>query len=253
MMKKLFLIIPLILFIQLSELSFAELTEIETSIINQDYAKAQFYAEEALSKPLTQQARDQVSYYLALSYLHSSQYLKAKKIFKELIKGTSDQSIHDKAYLGMFDYYYMQGHYKQARKTIRKFLKGSEDSEFLSLIYLKAARINLKLAKWKDAQHYLLEIVDKYPDSYEYHTAKQLLEEKQYFAVQVGAFLEQIRAEKLVGELQQNNEYAYIIETKDRNDRIFYRVRVGQIIALNEARTLETQLSKQGYPTQIYP
>jgi hypothetical protein len=54
-------------------------------------------------------------------------------------------------------------------------------------------------------------------------------------------------------ELKSKKEYAYIVETMDRHKRKFYRVRVGQLILLDEAQKLKSRLSKLGYPTKIYP
>jgi cell division septation protein DedD len=123
----------------------------------------------------------------------------------------------------------------------------------MSLIYLKAARANLKLARWTKAREFLQKIQKEYPDSFENGVAKRLLDEKQYFTVQVGAFTEQPRAERLVQELIERKEYAYIVETKSPDGTLFYRVRVGQMTALKDAQVLETKLSGFGYPTLIYP
>ncbi|MBF0485563.1 MAG: SPOR domain-containing protein, partial [Candidatus Omnitrophica bacterium] len=89
--------------------------------------------------------------------------------------------------------------------------------------------------------------------TFEAITAKQLLEEKQYFTVQVGAFADKGRAEKLVAELIARKEYAYIVETKASDTRSYYRVRVGQLSTLKDAQALETKLAGLGYPTLIYP
>ena len=147
----------------------------------------------------------------------------------------------------------MDNQYKRAHEIIDELLKSAQDSEFASLVYLKAARVNLRLTHWDKAYKYLKKIISDFPDSLEAHTAQQLLDEEQYFAVQVGSFIEQARAEQLMNELQSKREYAYIVETKDREDRKFYRVRVGQLSALNQAQQLKIKLAKEGYPAQIYP
>ena len=87
----------------------------------------------------------------------------------------------------------------------------------------------------------------------EYYLANQLLEEKQYFAVQVGSFQTHELAQKLVNELKEKGQYAYIVETKDKNAKRLFRVRVGQFARLNEAQHLKDQLSTLGYSTHIYP
>jgi len=226
---------------------------VETAILKEDYPLAQKLAQDLLRQPLDQATSDEAHYYLGLSYLRQKEYGQARDIFSKLTKKKTLSGTRDKAYLGIYDSYYIAGNYQGAYRIIKRLLKVSPRSEFLSLIYLKTARVNLKLAYWKDAKRYLKKITDHFPQSLEAHVAKQLLEEKQYFAVQVGAFMERDRAEKLVNELNSKNEYAYIVETLDRHNRKFYRVRVGQIAKLNAAQKLKSELSNQGYPTQIYP
>ena len=109
------------------------------------------------------------------------------------------------------------------------------------------------LARWGKAREFLQKILTEYPESFESRVARQLLDEKQYFTVQVGAFLEKERAEKLVSDLIKRQEYAYTIETKTADGKLFYRVRVGHMTALKDAQELEVKLSGFGYPTRIYP
>ena len=134
-----------------------------------------------------------------------------------------------------------------------ELLKKGPRSEIESLVYLKLARANLKLSRWEEAQKYLKKIIKDFPQSPESHLAKQLLEEKQYFTVQVGAFLDRDKAETLTVDLKDKGEYAYIIETMDSSGRQFYRVRVGQLAVLDEANKLSQKLSSLGYPAQVYP
>ena len=229
------------------------LKSIETAIIKQDYEQAKKVAIQLLSSESNTGQRDEILYYLGLCNLRLGEHAQARETFTELTKKKIDGTLRDKAYLGLFDGYYIDGYYERAHKIAKRLLKISPKSEFLSLIYLKLARANLKLAQWQKAREYLKKITVQFPDSLEVHVAKQLLNEKQYFAVQVGAFIERKRAEKLAVELQQEGEYAYIVETVDQQDRKFYRVRVGQLALLDEAQKLKSKLSKAGYPTQICP
>ena len=229
------------------------LQDIETAIIKQDYEQAKKIAAQLLSFELKADERGEILYYLGLCDLRIGQYAQARKTFTKLTKKKIDGTLADKAYLGLFDGYYGEGHYEQARRVAKRLLKVSPESEFLSLIYLKLARVNLKLTQWSQAREYLKKITAQFPDSLEAHVAKQLLNEKQYFAVQVGAFIDRKRAESLSVELQQKGEYAYIVETVDQKGRIFYRVRVGQLALLDEARKLKLKLFEEGYPTEIYP
>ena len=229
------------------------LKDIETAIIKQEYQQAKQLTLQLLSEELTDGQRDEARYYLGLCDLRLGEYVQAREVFSELTEEKANDTLRDKAYLGLFDTYYIDGQYEQAHHIAKRLLKISPRSEFLSLIYLKCARTSLKLASWSEARTYLNKIITQFPESLEAHTAKQFLNEKQYFAVQVGAFIERKRAEKLANELQQEGEYAYIVETVDQQNRTFYRVRVGQLALLDEAQKLKSKLSKAGYPTEIYP
>ncbi|GEM_PF-334788 len=230
-----------------------QLRDVETAIIQEDYATAGNLAGQFIDSKPTKRDLDEALYYLGLSQLRLANYEDAKKTFNLLLSGFPKASLRDKAYLGYFDSLYMDGKYPGALTVIEELLAKNPKSEFLSLVYLKAARANLKLTQWQPAKNYLKKIISEFPSSLEAHTAKQLLEEKQYFAVQVGAFLDQSRAEKLAEDLKSRGEYAYIVETIDREGKKFYRVRVGQLSLLDDAQKLESKLTRLGYPTKIYP
>lgn len=244
-----FLLLAIFCFYGFSDFS---IKDIETAIIKQDYEQAKEMAAQILSSS-SNSGKNEAFYYLGLCDLRLGEYAQARETFTKLTKEKIDNTLRDKAYLGLFDSYYIEGYYEQAHRIGKRLLRVSPRSEFLSLIYLKLARANLKLAQWRKAREYLKKIIVQFPNSLEVHVAKQLLNEKQYFAVQVGAFIDQKRAENLTIELQQKGEYAYIVETVDQQGRKFYRVRVGQLALLDEAQKLKSKLSKAGYPTQIYP
>ena len=227
--------------------------DVETAIIEQNYEQAKQIAEQLLTSAPNEDQSYELRYYLGLCDLRLERYDEARKVFDRLIKKKINGNLRDKAYLGLFDSYYMDGYYKKALQVINRLSKLSPKSEFLSLIYLKLARVNLKLARWYKAREYLEKIITEFPNSLEVHSAKQLLNEKQYFSVQVGAFMDHQRAEKLITELKEKGEYAYMVETYDPKDQKFYRVRVGQLVLLDSAQKLKLKLSKEGYPAQIYP
>lgn len=252
-LKKMNLAVLLLVIVVSYGFSNITLKDVETAIIRQEYEQAKRIATQLLSSEQNDGQKNEIQYYLGLCDLRLGEYSHARSIFAELTKKKIDNELRDKAYLGLFDGYYMDGNYRQAYKSIRQLYKISPKSEYLSLIYLKFGRANLKLAHWDEARQYLKKITTDFPNSLEVYMAKQLLNEKQYFAVQVGAFIDRQRAEKLTDELKRKGEYAYIVETVDQQNRKFYRVRVGQLVLLNKAEILKSKLSKDGYPTQIYP
>ena len=254
---KLFKILAILIYLfvstPLGQANNGSLSEIETAIIEEDYAQAKKLAQEYISAYTNQTSANDARYYLGLSQIHLGQYREARDVFNELMKNNPSQPLQDKASIGLLDSYFMEERYEDAFKVSQKLLKQSKRSEFLSLIYLKVARVHLKLTRWDEARDYLKRIVHDFPESLEAHLARQLLEEKQFFAVQVGSFLDRERAEKLMTELKDKGEYAYIVETSDKDHNEYYRVRVGQLAKLGDAQELRTHLSDKGYPTQIYP
>jgi tetratricopeptide (TPR) repeat protein len=229
------------------------IVELQTAIMQEDFKKGEDLAKGLLGQNLSKAEKAQVQYYLGLSQLRQGDYAPAYDTFKKLLAERPATDIYDKAYVGLVDSLYMQGSYEQALKEATGLMARRPDSELMPLISLKAARANLKLARWKKARELLQKVSADYPESFESNVAKQLLEEKQYFAVQVGAFADKNRAEKTAQELLAKSEYAYIVETRSNDGKTLYRVRVGQLTTLKDARVLETKLSGQGYPTLIYP
>ena len=231
----------------------AGLTDIETAILKGDYAQAEKSAKGLLSRDPQKNIAQQGQYYLGLSQLRQGRYKEARSAFLKIKKNNMDPQLRDKVYLGISDAAYLEEDYKHAQDVLDELLGQNPKPEGLSLVYLKLAKVNLKLAQWTQAQDYLTKIVQSFPNSLEAPAAKQLLEEKQYFTVQVGAFVERDRAEQLVMELKQKEEYSYILETTDAQNRKFYRVRIGQLAMLKEAQKVKNRLDKLGYPAKIYP
>jgi tetratricopeptide (TPR) repeat protein len=229
------------------------LDDLETVIIEGKYAEAETLAKQFLSQNPAGEQRERAEYLLGLSFLYQEQFSRSREVFDKLVKGSLNSRISDKAAIGRIDSFLIEGQYSTALTEAQQLLKKNPRSEFLSLIYLKLARAHFKVADWASAKSDLLKIVKHFPNSPEYFTAKQLLEEKQFFTVQVGSFIDQQRAQDLVAELQRRGIYAYIIETNDKEDRHFYRVRIGELSTVSEAQKLKEHLASLGYPTQIYP
>lgn len=232
---------------------YASISDIEAAIMDKNYELAKELSASQLKASLDPQEKIQLEYYLGLSQLRLGQYSQARSAFQIVMSVTDSKDLYDRAALGMIEALYVPGFYKDALKEAQKLLSKSPNSSFKSIIYLKIARIYLKMTQWSMAKDFLQKIIVEFPSSLEASIAKNLMEEKDFFAVQVGSFLDQEKAQNLLEQLKAKGQYAYILETSSSDGKKFYRVRVGQMASLSDAKTLEAQLAQSGYPTLIYP
>lgn len=230
-----------------------ELTYIYEAVLLEDYEKVGILSQQALSKEISEKEKQEAEYFYALSKLYQGEHQAALEIFKDLRERAKDIDLHDRTFLGIINAYYLQGQYREALRNCHGFTRTRADSDYMSTIYLRIARISLRLSHWDPARRYLQTILRKYPDSLEVFSARQLLEEKKFFTVQVGAFLNRQYADALASDLRNQGQYSYIVETRDQDGRTFYRVRVGQISSLNAAKHLKEKLSGVGLPAIVFP
>ncbi len=241
------------LFLLLSTTASAGIIEIERAFMEQDYPRAEVLAEEGLKRHKGGDV-SLFQYYLGLSHIRLGKYGLAASALKDLVNDqTIPTDLRDKAHLALIDAYYLAGKYDRAAVLADQFKTASYNSDYLSLLYLKSARIKFKQAAWTDARLKLRTIINQYPESFDVYLADQFLQEKMFFSVQVGSFRDRARAKDLVSQLKAEGKTAYIFEVKDYSGRKFYRVRVGQVSFLDQAKNLQEKLAKQGYPTRIYP
>ena len=233
--------------------SYASIPDIEAAVMNKDYAQARSLASDIIKNSNNLPERTEAQYYYGLAQLRLGQYADARRAFQSVMDVHTSQEMFDKAALSQVEVYYMEGFYSNALDAAIQLLKKSHRSSFLSLIYFKIAGADLKLMRWDEANKYLNRIIMEFPQSPEAPIARQLLEEKQYFAVQVGSFLDKGRALTLIDDLKGSGQYAYVIETTGADGQKYYRVRVGQMSSLSSAEDLKKHLDKLGYPTLIYP
>ena len=231
----------------------ASISDIEAAIMDKNYEQARALSSQELKTSLDPKERIQAEYYLGLSQLRLGQYSQARSAFQIVMSATDSSDLYDRAAIGMIEALYVSGFYKEALQEGQKLLKKSPHSSFMSIIYLKMARTYLKLTHWGLAKEYLHKIINEFPQSLEASAARNLMEEKEYFAVQVGSFLDRDKAQNLLEQLKAKGQYVYIVETIANDEKKFYRVRVGQITSLSDAQTLEAKLAQLGYPTLIYP
>lgn len=230
------------------------LDNLETAMLAQNYKQAKGLAEAFILEHPDNPVLPEVRYELGLTYLRNGMIDQARDLFEQLAAQIKDRNTQDKVKLALFDAYYAQEDFVSAQNVIEPLMNGRQRSEWMSQIYLRQARVYLKQAKWDDAKLLLAKLMNEYEESLEVEYARQLLQEKQYFTVQIGAFTQRKSAEQMTDEMKSKGEYAYIVESYDKNNARLYRVRVGRFSFLNEAKTLQTRLCDMGYPSaRIYP
>ena len=233
--------------------AFAGISDIETAVMDRDYETARSLSSTLMRNSSDPKERLQAQYYLGLSQLRLGKFAESRKTFEHVMQAHPSGDLYDKAAVGHIESLHMAGFYRDVVSEAEHFLIRYPKSSYLSVVYFKLARANLKLMNWQKANDLLTKIVKDFPQSMEASLAKQLLEEKQYFAVQVGSFNDKTRAVDLANNLKDSKYYAYLVETVSGNNEKFYRVRVGQITSLEKAKDLERQLLKLGYSTLIFP
>lgn len=250
---KIFLIVLCVMGVFFLGTARADLFEIQTAVIEQDYARAATLAQQMIDSNPSSPQRLEAEYFLGLSRINQGDAAAAKEIFEGILKQNPPENLRERATLGVIDSLMLEGSYETALQMAQKLLQTSPKSEYLSLIYYKIARAHFKLTHWEEATRTLKYLIEHFPESPENHLSRQLLSEKHYFAVQVGSFRDRDLAERMVVDLRTKYPYAYIVETVDKAGQKFYRVRIGQFSLLEEALSMARRLSELGYPTLIYP
>jgi outer membrane protein assembly factor BamD (BamD/ComL family) len=259
MLKKFKIIIPQLLIISaVNPLAFAfsdpSVDNMEIAILAQNYKQAKVMAENFVAGNPNHQLLPQIQYELSVILLRNGMPEQAREILNKLLTQVKDPYFQDKIKLALFDTYYWQESFAEAQEVIDPLMNTRHKSEWTSQIYLRQARVYLKQAKWDEARLLLARIMNEYDRSMEVEYARQLLQEKQYFTVQIGAFGQRKSAERMIEDLKAKGEYAYIVESYDKNNSRLYRVRVGRFSFLNEAKNLRTRLCDMGYSSaRIYP
>ena len=229
----------------------AEISDIESALMNKEYESVKDFSNQIIRNSSDHQQIIKAQYYLGLAQLRLGQYAEGRRAFHTVMQA-DHQDLYDKAAVGLMEGLAMAGLYKDVVNEANKFISRRGNSPVISAVYLKLARGYLKLSQWNKAKESLLKIINDFNQSPEVPLAKHLMEEKQYFAVQVGSFEDKNNAVDLINILKSGGYYAYIIETDD-SGRPFFRVRVGQMTSLPEAQDLQDKLANLGYPTLIYP
>jgi len=200
---------------------------------------------------------------IAEYYFTRGNFRQARLEWGKYFKNFPDGEDVENAFLSIGTCYYQEKGYNQAVDYFKEFIRLYPES-----VLIPQARFNLALAylnggKIDQAKVELEKLLEKYPDwenkvevyrrlsgiylaGGETKKSKEILAKLEKsspvskdaagysYAVQVGAFSDKKRADKLAGQLKKKEYKVYLVSVK-KSGTIFYRVRVGKFQSKDEA------------------
>jgi len=268
MLRKILILNLLVL--SLAGICFADMEKVQKSLIGGDLSAAEKECQSILSGNPASTLKEEAQFYSAAINLKKNNYLEARRFFNLLIHDFPQSKFLNRVRLGISDSYLAEGNLSLAEKIYEELL-GRKDNEIAPTAYARLIELNLKAGNREKAQDYLNRLHASYPLSFEAGMMKGLPSEvkkevseeispakttdttTEFYTVQVGAFVEQSRADKLCKELIQKGEDAYVVFLESPVGQSLYRVRVGRVTTQKEAEVLAKKLSSLGYPTKVIP
>lgn len=234
------------------------LDKIKEYFISGDYKAAISEGEKILADTgNTSSALDELYYFLGLSYMKTSNYLRAADIFEIIGSEFKKSPLRGETTLALGDTFFLRGDYDKAEKKYQDLLANNQAIRLRPAVYYRLSRCAAKLSKPQAEQGYLVKLKQEFPLNLESRVENEkcaitAIDSNSEYTVQVGYFSNNTNAGNLFSELTKKGYPAYI-EKNDISGKQVYRVKVGQSVARREAEALETKLSKDGYSTKICP
>ena len=239
------------------------LDKIKAAYLNGEYQAAVSEGEKILLTSVNHTGFDELYYYLGLSYLKDSNFIRSEDMFNRILNEFANGKYRSQAQLALGDVYFLQGDFEKARSAY-EVLTSDPDQKLKSALLYRQSQLALKMgdfAKNKELQEQLKSV---YPFSLEakqdkgvFISVAQVREPEVKsepasgnFSVQVGVFSSKDNAINLAMELAKKGFSTYT-EDAEIDGKASYRVRVGKSSTQQEALELQIQLQQQGYPTKI--
>ena len=154
--------------------------------------------------------------------------------------------------LTVADSYYIEGNWIAASQAYQTAAEFAKSTPLRPLALYGQARALQYLGDLPKAREFLTEVIRFAPWSFEAESAREILNDDAYLAVQVGSFQDRSNAVKLLKDLQRQGYTATLSETLAPS-QMHVRVRVGRFASYAEARQMQDELDRLGYPTRIAP
>lgn len=197
-------------------------------------------------------------YWIGSMLLSQKRYGEARREFKKVLENYPQSNYLDWAQAGMGDSYLKEGNYSLALTEYQRALEDYPKSDILNLIYFNLGECYEKGKKEKEALEVYQRLTIECPHSLELAKAQEkisILEAKfappGRYSIQVGAFSEKARADRLAQGLKAKGYDAYIM-TITIEGRRFHRVRVGRLATEAQAQELARKLREEDLPTRVF-
>lgn len=224
------------------------LDRVKVYFLQGDYKACIQEGEKILSVGRKQDKKDELYYFLALSYLKEKDPFSASKNFKIILNEFSKSKFKEEAQIGLGDSYFMREDYSIADFQYKELLNKNPRTKLKPGLYYRLSQTGLKTGDKQQQEEYLARLKKEFPLSPEARMNKENMTIS--YTIQVGAFSSKANADSLAKELT-NKGYAASVSEGFQEGNKLYKVRVGHFNNRSDAEVLEKRLRKEGYPTKI--
>ncbi len=199
-------------------------------------------------------------YWIGSMLLAQKEYGEARTEFEKILENYSQSNYLDWAQVGIGNSYTSERNYSLALIEYIKVIENYPESNILNLVYFNLGECYQREGKEKEALEVYQRLITECPDSLEASKAQERVSALQRkflpsagrYSVQVGAFSERARADRLAQRLRDKGYDTYIM-TITIEGRRFHRVRVGRLATEAEAQELDRRLKKEeNLPTRVF-
>ncbi|MCK9571696.1 MAG: SPOR domain-containing protein [Candidatus Omnitrophica bacterium] len=202
---------------------------------------------------------------IAFSCLKINRPEEAKKYFQEFLRLSDKNAQIEEAKIGLADAFLINGEVDIAKKMYQSVLESNSGAKFKAAILYRLSKIARGSGNSDEADVYLAKLKREYPLNLElsandsFFVSRDLKSrENSYFSgyktgeviysVQVGYFSNTVNADKFKRQLISRGYPAYTLCVSEG-----CRVRVGKFNNLKEALLLQKKLSRDGFPSKVFP
>ena len=142
------------------------LDKIKAAYLNGEYQAAVSEGEKILLTSVNHSGFDELYYYLGLSYLKDSNFIRSADMFSRILNEFANGKYRSQAQLALGDVYFLQGDFEKA-KSAYEALTTDSDQKLKSALLYRQSQLALKMgdpAKHKELQEQLKSV---YPFSLE--------------------------------------------------------------------------------------